>query len=205
MTSLVPQAGQARDLGICDASPLLRLGVKGTGAVAWLQAHVEDVVVPDATYGVASIAGGGQVVRAGRDEVFLEDGWGGHLVPGLEKALRSATTDGPYEIVRQDASFLLSGARAPEVLAQTCGVDFRDPAAHPGLVMSRVAGVSAAIRFRSDLAVSAFQLWIDPSYGSYLWHTLSEIVADLGGHQVARSCFWPSVPVPDRNPNERTS
>ncbi len=183
------ELAQAASLGLADASCLLRVVVKGPEAADWLQAR--GIGVPAGSYGVAWLPGGGQVVRTGREEIFVEDGPEGSIVPGLEQGLRSLHGGGPYEVVRQDACFFLSGARAGLVLAQTCGVDMREPGER--LVLSRVAGVSAGIRFRQDLRVPLFQLWTDPSGGPYLWETLHEIVTDLNGAPVGLCCFWPEL------------
>ncbi len=183
------ERGQAAALGIADASALPRLGIKGPGAADWL--HGKGLPAPAAVYDTAPLPGGGSVIRSGRDEVFVEDGLEGAIVPRLEHNLRALPGGGPYEVVRQDASFFVSGAQAASVLAQTCGVDFRRPDGK--LVMSRVAGVSAGIRFREDLTVPVLQVWTDPSFGPYLWHTLNEIVGDLGGKPVGLCCFWPEL------------
>ena len=179
----------AAAIGIADVSALLRVTVKGPNATSWL--HAQGLSVPAAIYDVALLPGGGQVIRTGAEEIFVEDGLEGSIVPRLEQSLRVLPGGGPYEIIRQDASFFLSGARAAEVLAQTCGVDFRQP--DDRLVTTRVAGVSAGIRFRKDLFVPVFQLWTDPSFAPYLWKTLHEIVGDLAGKPAGLCCFWPQL------------
>jgi sarcosine oxidase, subunit gamma len=180
------ESAQAANLGLADVSALPRLTVKGPTAAAWLHDH--NVTAPSSVYDSAQLPGGGQVIRTGLEEIFIEDSVQGSILPRLEEKLRAVPTGGPYEVIRQDAAFLLSGSKAAQVLAQTCGVDFRQPDGR--LVYSRVAGVSAAIRYRADLTVPAFQLWIDPSFGPYLWETLLEIVTDLGGKPVGLCCFW---------------
>ncbi len=183
----------AAKLGLCDASAFLRLVVKGPGAVMVLQQQGVDV--PGANYRVAMQTGGGQCIRTGAEEYFVEDGIGtgkeGRLVSALEKAVRARKPGGPYEVARQDACFLVSGTRAVEALSQTCGVDLRK--VDGNLIMSRVAGVSVALRMRNDLAIPAFQIWMDPSFGPYLWETLLEIVGELDGGPVGLRCFWPEL------------
>jgi hypothetical protein len=39
---------------------------------------------------------------------------------------------------------------------------------------------------------SAFRFWLDPSYGSYLWETLLEIVRDQGGDAIGFDALDPS-------------
>jgi sarcosine oxidase subunit gamma len=179
------EAAQATVLGLCDVSAFPRMVVKGPGASVWVKSR--DIPVPDSIYDVALAGRGGyQVIRTGAEEIFIEDGWTSDIVAHTGQALR-ASTAGPIEVMRQDASFLISGDRAREVFAQTCGVDFRKQTNQ--LVMSRVAGVSAGIRFRSELKVPAYQVWLDPSYGPYLWEALAEIAGELGGHIVGMECF----------------
>ncbi len=98
---------------------------------------------------------------------------------------------GCYRVVRHDASFLLSGRRTAEVLLQTCGYDFRQPTKQ--LIMTRVAGVSCSILFRELDGIAAFQLWLDGTYGVYLWHTLEQIVRELDGDVVGLAAFFPEV------------
>ena len=98
---------------------------------------------------------------------------------------------GAYRVVRQDASILLSGSRAAEVFLQTCGYDFRKPGDR--LVMTRVAGVSCSILHRTINRLGTFQLWMDGSFGAYLWKTLLEIARELGGRPVGLACFFPEL------------
>src|SRR5262249_11243393 len=94
---------------------------------------------------------------------------------------------GVYRVLRQDASLLLSGSQATEVLLETCGYDFRE--ASPKVVMTRVAVVSCSILPRTLNGFSVFQLWLDGTYGFYLWETLLPIVRELGGSPVGIACF----------------
>ena len=177
------------DLSLCDLSCLPKIGVKGPESLAWLAQT--RIPVPESVYGCRSLEKGGLVIRTDRHEVFLEDGPAGHRVSELEHELRSSS--GVYLVRRQDASFLLSGARCNLVLRETCGVDFSQPP--DGVVMTRVAGVSCMVLpFPAKAAeeTPAFRFWLDPSYGAYLWDALLEIVRDQGGDAIGLDAFYPS-------------
>jgi hypothetical protein len=182
------ERASARDLAICDVSAFRRLGLSGPGTVLWLSAH--GVAAPDPVYNATELPGGGQVIRTGIQDVLLEDGWKGETTVPIQKALASSA-GGVYEVLRQEASFFLSGSRVGEVLAQTCGVDFQGVG--NCLVMSRVAGVSASLRFRATMDFPVCQIWVDASYALYLWKTLCEIVGDLGGRPIGLGCFAPEI------------
>jgi hypothetical protein len=98
---------------------------------------------------------------------------------------------GVYRVQRQEAALLLSGARANDVLVETCGYDFRQPGNR--LIMTRVAGVSCAILPIEAGGISMFRLWLDYSYGVYLWEALYEIVRDHGGDVVGMSTVQEAI------------
>jgi sarcosine oxidase subunit gamma len=173
----------AADLGLCDVSFLSRVTIKGPAAAAVLGS--KQVAVPAKVLDVAAI-GGGIVARTGGSEFFVEDGLRGVIAQQVASAARE--TAGCYVATRQDASFLLSGKRAAEVFLETCGYDFRQPSKQ--IVFTRVVGVSCSILYRDFGGVSAFQLWLDGSYGGYLWETLHEIVCELNGAAVGAGAFY---------------
>ena len=58
--------------------------------------------------------------------------------------------------------------------------------------MTRVAGVSCMILPLQAEEAPAFRFWLDPSYGSYLWEALLEIVRDQGGDAIGLDALYPS-------------
>jgi hypothetical protein len=84
----------------------------------------------------------------------------------------------------------LTGVRCNAVLRETCGVDFSDPP--DAVVMTRVAGVSCMVLPVSDKEARAFRFWLDPSYGSYLWKALLEIVRHQAGDVIGIDALYPS-------------
>jgi len=182
------EAKLAKTLGLCDASALPRLTVKGLGAENVLTE--QGLRAPTGIFDTTALEGGGLLTRTGSTEFFLEDGPRGNAVASLNQRL-AAPTVGVCRVLRQDASFLLSGTEALQVLAETCGVDFR--AADTRMIFSRVAGVSCSLLKRELGGTGVFQLWLDGSYGPYLWHTLLEIVQEQRGGPAGLACFFPEL------------
>jgi glycine cleavage system aminomethyltransferase T len=170
-------------LALADVSALPRLTVKGPAAESMLRRMF---AVPDEIYQIQPLPGDGLMVRTGSSEFFLEDGFRGEVVASVEKDL-GCGGNGVYPVLRQDASFLLSGRRALEVLAQTSAANFRET---PGFVTTRVAGVSASVFPRTLNGLAVYQLWLDYSYGSYLWERLVEIVQELDGSVIGVAGFF---------------
>lgn len=182
--SSVVERLMAERLALCDVSAFERISVKGANAEAFLQE--QNVPTPEEIYAIASLPDEGFIARTGAAEFFLEDGAQGHRVECVRNALGKGK-EGVYPVLREDASFLISGTEAMKVMAQTCGCDFRQ--ADSRMVFSRVAMVSCAILPRTLNGIPVFQLWLDSTYGVYLWETLLAIVRDLGGHVVGLSTF----------------
>jgi hypothetical protein len=94
-------------------------------------------------------------------------------------------------VLRQDASFLLTGARAREVMLQVCGIDFdsMDYRARP-LFLTRVAVISAVVLPWVEKGTHVFRLWCSYPYGLYLWKELNEIMVEFGGDVVGLSAVY---------------
>lgn len=178
-------------LGLCDLSGLTKLGVKGRNAETWLSGQGVDV--PATIYESLPLGDGGLIVRLGTDEFLLESGLtdDDNGVAALSNRL-DPTEEHVYRIERQDATFLLVGPRALDVLAQTCGVNFREAAARY-LVLTRVAGVSCGVFPASVGETQCYRLWVDYSYAAYLWETLEQICNDLGGRVVGAGSLFPTI------------
>jgi sarcosine oxidase subunit gamma len=177
---------QMRTLGLCDLSPLAKLGVKGRNAEAWL--CEQGLPIPERIYDCRRLDDHGLCIRVSVDEFFIEGGPAAEAVVHLTAALASPGP-GVWPVVRQDATLLLTGSRAIEVLAQTCSINFRQ-APDGRLIMTRLAGVSCAVLPQSVEGVATFRLWIDPSYAVAMWETLSGIVAELDGGIVGAACLY---------------
>ncbi|REJ75880.1 MAG: hypothetical protein DWQ34_06845 [Planctomycetota bacterium] len=175
---------------LCDLSGLNQLGVKGPDAANWLSTAGVDV--PADLYESRPLPSGGRVVRFGAHEFFLEDGIAGSKASELSEQLGFGAEQ-VYRVEHQDATFLLTGPRSLDVMAQTCGIDFRE--ANGGrAIFTRVAGVSCALLPETIADQQAFRLWLDPSYAPYLWEELVVIVESLGGHVVGAGRLFPDLP-----------
>jgi sarcosine oxidase subunit gamma len=176
----VPEAEKRllSELALCDVSCLPKVGLRGPAALAWL--GDQGIPIPETTYEATRLGGGGLVIRTDRDEVFLEDGLQGQVIAELNDRIPMKEAD-VFRVERVDASFVLSGAKAHLVLAETCGFNFKG---HDRLVMTRLAGVSCSILPIQIAEGTGFRIWVDNSYAVYLWQALTEIVRDLGGNTV---------------------
>jgi sarcosine oxidase subunit gamma len=174
---MIPDTAGLQALSLCDLGSLAKLGVKGPGAEGWLRGRGVDV--PADTYDTRPLADGGLVARLGPGDFFLESGPSGEVVPSLAAGL-AADAPQVYAVERQDATFLLGGPRAPDVLAQVGSFDFRS--APPGrLVLTRAAGVNCGVLPGEAGGAPAFRLWVDPTYAVSFWEALAEVVAEMGG------------------------
>jgi sarcosine oxidase subunit gamma len=183
------ETAAAAVLALCDLSALPKVGVKGPGAEGFLRGQGIDV--PAATYETGRLDDGGLLVRLGASDFFVESGLSGSVVPRLSAAL-GTPAPGVYRVERQDATLLLCGTRALEVLPQVCSIDFR--AAPPRrLILTRAAGVNCGVLPETANGVPVFRFWVDPSYAVSFWEMLAEIVADLGGRVVGAGCIYPEL------------
>ncbi|MEK6248636.1 MAG: hypothetical protein N2C12_10685, partial [Planctomycetales bacterium] len=130
-------------------------------------------------YYTACLADGGIIARLGRDEYFLESGFASEVVPALDQQL--ASTQGHlYRVQREDATFMLVGPRAIDVLSQTCACNFEETP-DGRVLLTRLAGVSCAILPNPVAETITYRIWVDPGFAFYLWETLVKICAELGG------------------------
>jgi sarcosine oxidase subunit gamma len=178
------EAEAVKTLALCDVTALPRVTVKGPGAERWLRD--QGLAAPSDVYGVLPAGKDGRVARTGAAEFFLEGGVSGAAWP--EPPRGGKETPGVLPVLRQDAAFLLAGARAREVMLETCGCDFSSH--EPRMTYSRVAGVSCAILPGEEGGRRVFRIWCDSSYGTYLWDTLLEIVREKGGDAAGLAALY---------------
>lgn len=176
-------------LGLCDLSYLTKLGVKGSVAESWLEE--QDIAVPPAIYESRPLKSDGLIVRFATDEFFLESGIDGGFLAELSSRLDSRQ-DHVFRVEHQEATFLLTGSRATEVLAQTCGINFGEMAQRQ-VIFTRVAGVSCGVFPDSVREIETYRFWVDFSYAEYLWETLVEITESLDGNVIGAGCIFPEL------------
>jgi sarcosine oxidase subunit gamma len=138
-------------------------------------------------YDTAPLPDAGILARTGTDQFLLESGHANQAVPALATQL-GCDEPGVYRVERQDATFLLTGARALDVLAQVCGIDVRH-AAPRRLILTRLAGVNGGLLPETRGDLPAFRLWVEPSQAPGLWESLATIVDALGGRIVGTACL----------------
>lgn len=170
------ERAKADAAGVADWSALPKVGIKGPNAIAWAKAQGIDV--PDDMFGVSALAGGGIVVRAGGDELFIEANADGAGLPDV-----SNSEPGVFRGHRDDTTLVLMGKRINEVMAQTCGVNVAR-AGEEKVIYTRVAGVSCAILPQQVRGGRGYRVWVDYTFADYLWEQLTVIAGELGGGAV---------------------
>ena len=91
---------------------------------------------------------------------------------------------GLVPVLRQDVVLELSGARANDLLVETCNVDFKPlaRAARPDggtLVLTSMIGVGVTVIVRRVESNLTYMIWYDPSFDHYLWSTLLEVAEGI--------------------------
>ncbi|PSB21892.1 methylglutamate dehydrogenase [Phormidesmis priestleyi ULC007] len=179
MPSLVSIPGDDRivaNLGIADLSFLTRFGVKGAGAVAWLES--QKLEVPDRANTWKPLPDGGIIARLGLTEFLIEDSLHSSFALRLAEACQSVPAK-VYPVLRQDAAIVLCGKAIQDLLRQTCSVNFQalSLAEHP-VILTLMVGVSVTI---IPILPDRYRIWCDGTFGAYLWETLLTIAQELGG------------------------
>ena len=121
------------------------------------------------------------IARLGNTEFFIEEQGESPVIMALEAALPAP---GAYPALREDAAFLLGGARATEVLAEVCNVPFAAlTLTQRPVIMTLMTGVAVLVLLQPDTDSGGvvFRIWCDPSFGSYLWETLAEVIRTTSG------------------------
>ncbi len=173
----------AARLGIADVSHRPRFGAKGPGMAVWLRGF--GLPVPHAPNTWEALSSGGNVLRLGFTEFLIEGD--ADVTAALEGGACPARA---YRVLREDAALVLTGAHVNGLLLQTCNVNFRalDLATRP-VVMTSMAGVGVTVMPGERSGQPFYRLWCDGTFGPYLWHTLVEIAAELGGGPVGLECI----------------
>jgi sarcosine oxidase, subunit gamma len=162
----------------------VRLGVKGPRAAEWLTTH--GVVLPMApnSWTLSTAPGDSAsllVARLGTAEFFLEDASAGTLPQGMLPAL-AQNPPGVYPVLREDATFQLSGDGVHDVLAQVCNVNFAGLAlqSRPA-IMTLMIGVAVLVVPQEIDAERRYRIWCDPTFGPSLSENLGLVVVEGGG------------------------
>ena len=174
-------------LGLCDLSPLPRVGFRGPAALDWLRAR--RVRGLDRDNRADMQRGGALAARLAPTEAAILGSLTGRgdLCDRLEAALDADPEPGCYKVLRRDGSFhfLLGGTHAAETMATLCGVDLRARAFPAGSVaQTSVARMSMIVIAVSLGEIPAFHLLGDSASASYAWGVLVDAMTGCGGKPV---------------------
>ena len=161
-------------VSISDVSNRKKTGLKGPNAVAWLSSNGIEVPAKPNTW--ARLPGNALIGRLGEMEFFIEEGPAAKVETQLREPSR-----GVYAVPRQDTCFALSGSGIQEVLLQTCSIDFRSQSGGGRLFLTSMVGVPVLVIPEERDDEPTIRIWADPTFGPYLWRTLSGIVQELTG------------------------
>ncbi|MBA2723134.1 MAG: methylglutamate dehydrogenase [Methylibium sp.] len=176
--------GQA---GIGDLGFARRAGVKGPGARGWLEAlGLPTPLQPNAWLRAEC---GSLVARLGLTEFAVVGVASSTAIAQMNATLPTA---GVYPVPRFDADLLLAGRHVHDLLKQTCTFDFEglDLDTQP-LVMTSMVGVGVTVLAFAGEHGPHYRVWCDGTYGAYLWDTLTEVAAGLGGGAVGFEALGP--------------
>ncbi|MDR1646478.1 MAG: hypothetical protein LBR88_00325 [Zoogloeaceae bacterium] len=168
--------GETVAIVFADHSLKPRYGCKGKGAAEWLQGL--GLELPDAPNRWLPLPDGGLIARLGNTE-FLIDG-NAAIIERLQGASPPAAV---AVVLRQDAALEFSGPGLPELLLQTCNIDFAtlDLATSP-VVLTRMTGIDVTV----IPGASGYRLWCDGTYGAALLESLRAVAAELPETRVPR-------------------
>jgi len=158
--------------------PQRRFGLKGPRAAALLEQL--DLTVPSRPNSWSPLRDRDRddswnvIGRLGATEFFMEVGGEVSGITELEKLTREGAP-GAYPVLREDFGVVLGGARATEVLAQVCNVNFAALPEH-AVVMTLMIGVSVLVMPQMTDEGRVYRIWCDPSFGSYLKSELEQMV-----------------------------
>ena len=171
-------------LGLCDLSPLPRVGFKGPAALDWLRARRIAGLARDNCSDTQKA--GALAARLAPTEALILGALRGRsdLCGRLETALDAHPEPGCYKVMRRDGNFhfLLGGARAADAMATLCGVDLRGRAFPAGSVaQTSVARMSMIVIAVALGGVPGFHLLGDSASSGYAWGVLLDAMAEFDG------------------------
>lgn len=175
------RAGAAGVVGLADLSPLVRWGVKGAGAVDWLQR--EGWRVPELNNCAERMDDGTLVARLADGEALLLDN-PAEASARLRGLMEAEMLPRCYGVSRADSHlwFRLSGTMGPECLAKVCGVDLRlHRFADLAVAQTSLARLSAVIVREDRSGIPAFHILADSASALYLWDCLTDAMAEFDG------------------------
>ena len=177
----------ARDLALCDLSPLPRTGFKGRQTIPWLTERGVAVSAEDNM--TALHDDGARAARLAPGEVLLlaDIAATSTLCERLVADWSPDPDPGTYPVPRADTNcwFAIIGVYGAEMMAKVCGVDLRPHRFADGAIAQTSIARLNAIVLRGDLGDTlAFHMLTDSASASYMWENLLDAMAEFGGRPV---------------------
>lgn len=167
----IATADPAAALTFEDRSLLPRFGCKGRGAAAWLAAA--GLPLPAQPNSWTALPEGGLVARLGVTEYLIEGS--SELIARLARIPRG---EGVYPVLREDAAIRLVGHALPELMCQSCSMNFAAVALDGcPVVLTSMVGVGVIVLPGETNGIPDYRIWCDGTWGEYLTETLLGIAA----------------------------
>jgi len=180
------EAARKQVLAVADVSCLIRYGIKGPQAIAWLQTR--NIVVPPQANQWVFNDRTSLVLRLGNTEFLIEDQLDG--VTCAQLCSDNARVEQVYPVLRADAAFIVSGRASLELFSEISALDLSEKAlAKHAVIMTQIAGISTTIIRMQLNNEPIYRIWCDGTYGVYLWQVLVEIAKELGGGPVGLGLY----------------
>lgn len=181
----------ASNLGLADVACLVRAGLKGPGAAAWLTSQA--VPVPPQPNTWLELPDGGLIARLARTEFLIEDGLMSRTASRLRTSI-VAGIPGVTPVPRQDCALAIAGQGVNELFVQTCNVDLSAVTPSGGaVVLTSMVGVSVTLLVQDLHGRAVWRVWADGTMGPYLWDTLVGIARELEGGPIGLEALYPAA------------
>ncbi len=187
VAQVVEEAPAAGGILIADLSPLPRLGFKGRGTLAAMQARgIALEATPNRAFRQPD--GGLCLVLAPGEVILLSNLAGdGERLAQLEAQWRLEDEERTYLLPRRDshAWLAVAGAATPEMFAKLCAIDLRrEKFADLCIAQTSIARMSA-ILVRADVGASpVFHLLVDSAAALYFCDCLLDAADEFGVRMV---------------------
>ena len=174
------------NMGLIDLSLVMRMGVKGLGASAWLTSR--GISLDEHCNRAVRQQSEDIAVRLAPEEILILGDLKGEsdLCPRLAASWK-VNTDGErrgYLVPRSDSHcwFLITGVFAPEMFAKICAVDLSRHKFSDLQVAQTLAAHLSVIIVRDDqFGFAAYHLLADSASAEYLWACLLDAMKEFQG------------------------
>lgn len=181
------ETARARDLAVCDLSPLPRTGFKGREAQSWPAAQGL-TISPDNNQAVVQ-DDDALVARLADSEVLILSDLAAtsSLCRRLAEAWSPDPDPGVYPVPRQDTNcwFMISGHLGDEMFAKICAIDLRPHKFPNGSIAQTSIARLNGIIIRADVGdCLGYHLLTDSAAAGYMWSCLLDAMEEWRGGPV---------------------